>query len=150
MCCMWTVLHAKSFQLCQTRQPYGLWPTKLLCQWDFPGKNTEVGCHFLLQGIFSTEGSKLCFLCLLHWEASSLPLSSVQSLSRVWLFETPWIVARQASLSSQTPRVCSNSCPLSQWCHPAISSSVGPFSSCPQSLPASGSFLMSQLFTWGG
>ena len=49
----------------------------------FPGKNTEVGCHFLLQGIFSTEGSKLCFLCLLHWEASSLPLSSVQSLSRV-------------------------------------------------------------------
>ena len=44
----------------------------------------------------------------------------------------------------------SNSCPLSQWCHPAISSSVGPFSSCPQSLPTSGSFPMSQLFTWGG
>ena len=44
----------------------------------------------------------------------------------------------------------SNSCTLSQWCHPAISSSVVPFSSCPQSLPASGSFPMSQLFAWGG
>ena len=51
---------------------------------------------------------------------------------------------------SPTPRVYSNSCPLSQWCHPAISSSVVPFSSCPQSLPASGSFPLSQLFTWGG
>ena len=50
---------------------------------------------------------------------------------------------------SPTPRVHSNSCPLSRWCHPAISSSVVPFSSCPQSLPASGSFPMSQLFTWG-
>ena len=52
--------------------------------------------------------------------------------------------------SSPTPRVYSNSCPSSQWCHPAISSSVVPFCSCPQSLPASGSFPVSQLFTWGG
>ena len=51
---------------------------------------------------------------------------------------------------SPTPRVYSNSCPLSQWCHPTISSSVVPFSSCPQSLPASESFPMSQLFTSGG
>ena len=51
---------------------------------------------------------------------------------------------------SQTPRVYSNSCPSSRWCHPAISSSVIPFSSWPQSLPASGSFPMSQLFSWGG
>ena len=51
---------------------------------------------------------------------------------------------------SPTPRVYSNSCPSNQWCHPAISSSVVPFSSCPQSLPASGSFPMSQLVTWGG
>ena len=49
---------------------------------------------------------------------------------------------------SPTPRVYSNPCPSSWWCHPAISSSVVPFS-CPQSLPASGSFPMSQLFTWG-
>ena len=51
---------------------------------------------------------------------------------------------------TSTPRVYSNSCPLSWWCHPAIPSSVIPFSSCPQSLPASGSFPKSQLFTWGG
>ena len=51
---------------------------------------------------------------------------------------------------SPTPGVYPNSCPLSRWCHPAISSSIVPFSSCPQSLPASGSFPMSQLFTWGG
>ena len=49
-----------------------------------------------------------------------------------------------------TPRVYSNSCPLSWWCHPAISSSIVPLSYCPQSLPASGSFTMSQLFTSGG
>ena len=48
------------------------------------------------------------------------------------------------------PRVCSNSSPLSRWCHPTISSSVVPFSSCPQSVPASGSFPMSRLFTSGG
>ena len=51
---------------------------------------------------------------------------------------------------SLTPGVHSDSCPLSPWCHPAISSSVFPFSSCPQSLPASESFPMSQLFAWGG
>ena len=51
---------------------------------------------------------------------------------------------------SPTPGVYSNSCPLSRWCHPAISSSVVPFSSCPQSLSASGSLPMSQLFAWGG
>ena len=51
---------------------------------------------------------------------------------------------------SPTPGACSKSCPLSQWCHPAISSSVIPFSSCLQSSPASGSFPMSQFFTSGG
>ena len=51
---------------------------------------------------------------------------------------------------SPTPGVYPNSCPLSWWCHPAISSSVIPFSSCPQSLPASGTFPMSQLFAWNG
>ena len=51
---------------------------------------------------------------------------------------------------SPTPRVHSDSRPSSQWCHPAISSSVIPFSSCPQAVPASGSFPMRQLFAWGG
>ena len=74
----------------------------------------------------------------------------VQSLSRVQLFVTPWTAAHQASLSTPTPRACSNPCPSSRWCHPTISSSVVPFSSCLQSFPASGSFPMSQLFSSGG
>ena len=51
-------------------RPCGLWPVRLLCLWDFPGKNIGVGCHFLLQGIFLTQGLKLH---LLHWQADSLP-----------------------------------------------------------------------------
>ena len=54
------------------------------------------------------------------------------------------------SCPSPTPRACSNSCPLSEWCHPTISSSVVPFSSCLQTLLASGSFQMNQFFTSGG
>ena len=76
--------------------------------------------------------------------------SSVQSLLLVRLFVTPWTAARQASCPSPTPRVYSNTCPLSRWCHPTTSSSVVPFSSCLQSFPASGSFQMSQFFTSGG
>ena len=62
----------------------------------------------------------------------------------------PWTAACQASLSSSTPGACSNSCPLSWWCHTTISSSVILFSSCLQSFPVSGSFPMSQFFTSGG
>ena len=57
---------------------------------------------------------------------------------------------RPPCLSSPTPRACSNSCPSSWWCHPTVSSSVVPFSSCLQSFPASGSFPTSQFFTSGG
>ena len=77
-------------------------------------------------------------------------ISLVQSLSRVWLFATPWTTARQASLSISNPGVYSDSCPSSRWGHPAITSSVDPFSSCLQSFPASGSFQMSQIFPLGG
>ena len=76
--------------------------------------------------------------------------SSVQSLSRVWLFATPWIAARQASLSITNSRSSLRLTPIESVMHPAISSSVVPFSSCPQSLPASKSFPISQLFAWGG
>ena len=75
-------------------------------------------------------------------------LSSV--LSRVWLFATPWTAALQTSLSITNSWACSDSCPSSWWCHPAILSSVVPFSSHLQSFPASGSFPMSQLFASGG
>ena len=80
----------------------------------------------------------------------SVQFSSVQSLSRVRLFVSPRTAAREASLSITNSGVYSNSCPLSRWCHPTISSSVVPFSSRLQSFPASGSFQMSQLFASGG
>ena len=75
--------------------------------------------------------------------------SSVQSLSSVQLFATHWTAALQTSLSITNSR-SSLQLSSSQWCHQAISSSVVPFSSCPQSLSASESFPVSQLFTWGG
>ena len=75
-------------------------------------------------------------------------ISSFQPLSPVWLFVTPWHARPHCPWP--TPRVYSNSCPLSRWCHPTISSSVIPFSFCFQSFPASGSFQMSQLFASGG
>ena len=71
-------------------------------------------------------------------------------LSHVLFFVTPWTAAHHASLSFTISYICSNSCPLSQWCHSTISSSVIPFSSCLRSFPASGSFPMSQLFASGG
>ena len=85
-------------------------------------------------------------------ELRSHKLCSVQfsQLSCVQLFATSWTTARQPPCPSPTPRVYSNSYPLSWWWHPTISSSVVPFFSHPQSLPASGSFQMSQLFESGG
>ena len=78
--------------------------------------------------------------------------SSVQ-FSRSVVSDSSWpheLQHARPPCPSPTPGVHWNSSPSSQWCHPAISSSVVPFSSCPQSLPASESFRMSQLFTWGG
>ena len=63
-------------QSCLTLQPHGLQSTRLLCPWDFPGKNTGVGCYFLLQGIFPIQRLNMH---LLHWQASSLPLSHLGS-----------------------------------------------------------------------
>ena len=80
----------------------------------------------------------------------SLPVNSmVQLLSHVQLFVTPWTAARPP-YPSPTPGVYLNSCPLSWWCHPTISSSAAPFSFCLQSFPPARSFPMSQLFTSGG
>ena len=93
---------------------------------------------------------KLC-----HWRcfASVVQLSSVAQSSRSVVSNSLRPHGLQhARLPSPlpTPRACWNSCPLSQWRHPNISSSVIPFSSCPQSFPASGSFPMSQFFASGG
>ena len=65
---------AQSIQSCLTLQPHGLQPHGLFCPWASPGKNTGVGCHALFQGIFTTQGSNLHLLCLLRWQAGSLPL----------------------------------------------------------------------------
>ena len=78
---------------------------------------------------------------------SSVQLSPSVVSDSLWQHESQHV---RPPCPSQTPGVYSNSCPSSRWCHPAISSSVVPFSSFPQSLPASGSFPMSQLFAWGG
>ena len=63
---------------------HGLQPARLLCLWDFPGKNTGVDCHFLLQGIVPTQGYN--FLHLLHWQADSLPLSHLKSPETLNIF----------------------------------------------------------------
>ena len=74
----------------------------------------------------------------------------VQSLNHAQLFVTPWIAHARLPCPSLSPLAGSNSCPPSQWCHATISSSVAPFSPCPRSFPASGSFPMSWLFTSSG
>ena len=63
-----------------TLRPHGLEPARLLCPWDSPGKNPGVDCHVLLQGIFPTQWSNPCLLCLLSRQANSLPLSHLRSL----------------------------------------------------------------------
>ena len=87
---------------------------------------------------------------LLAWIKSYFQFSSVQSLSRLQLFATPWNAARQASLSITNSRSSPRLMSIELVMQSNISSSVVPFSSCPQSFPASGSFQMSQLFASSG
>ena len=86
-------------------------------------------------------------LTLVRIQLSSVQFSHSVVSNSLWPhgLQYAWLLC-----PSLSPRVCSNSCPLSQWCHPTISSSVAPFSSCPQSFPASQSFPMGQLFAAGG
>ena len=106
----------------------------------------DIGTIMFIRALFTIIKMGTTYV---HWQLNGYVV--VQSLSHVWLFVTPWTAAHQAySCPSPSPGACSNSCPLSQWCHPTISSSVVPFSSCLQYFPASGSFPMSQLVTSGG
>ena len=66
-------------QSCLTLPPHGLQPTRLLCPWNFPGRNTGVGCHFLFQGIFLIQGLNLYLLHLLHQQVDFLPLHHLGS-----------------------------------------------------------------------
>ena len=96
--------------------------------------------------------NQLLFFWVLKWTGYLFAFSaqSVQVLSRP-NFLTSWAAACQTSLSiTNSQSLLTNSCPLSWWCHPTISSSIIPFSSCHQSFPASGSIPMSQFFTSDG
>ena len=105
---------------------------------DSPGKNIGVSCHALFQGIFPTQGLNPS---LPHcWQT----LRSCSDSLQVHVLQHA-----RLPCPSPIPGACSNSCPSSRWCQPTTSSSV-PFSSCLQSFPALGSFLMSQFFTSGG
>ena len=67
--------YVASVVMCDSLRCYGLWPARLLYPWDYPGKNTRMGCHALLQGIFPTQGSNSNLLCLMYWQADSLTLA---------------------------------------------------------------------------
>ena len=125
---------------------------------DSPVKNTGVCCHVLLQGIFPTQGLNLdppnCgqILYLLGYQGS--PTQGIRSdqISHSVMSDSLQPHESQHArppCPSPTPGVHPYSRPSSRWCHPAISSAVVLFSSCPQSLPASESFPVSQLFAWG-
>ena len=109
-------------------------------------KNISLPCEWAGVG----RRKMVCLSAACYFLLTTCSVQSVQSLSCVQLFKTPWIAARQASLSITDSQSSLKPCPSSQWCHPAISSSVIPFSSCLQSLLASGFFPMSWLFTSGG
>ena len=90
------VFYQPSFELyinccCLAKSYLTLWPqpVMLLCSWNFPGKNTGVACHFLLQGIFPTQGLNLH---LLHWQADSLPLSTWEVLAYYSALSKCWLV----------------------------------------------------------
>ena len=103
---------------------------------------------FILFSLYSIPYTEAFRFSISSWVSFSNILKSFSSL-----IENPWLHGLQHTrlhCPSLSSRVCSNSRPSSWWCHPTISSSVVPFSSCPQSFPASRSFPMNQLFTSGG
>ena len=111
------------------------------------------------RGSSQTQGSNPYVLLRLHRQVDSSPLSHQESplkgiccsvAQSCPTLRPHGLQPARLPCPSPSPRVCSNSCWLSRWCHPTISSSVVPFTSCPQSFPASRSFPMSSLFTSGG
>ena len=134
------------------------------CPWNYLGKNTGVSCHFL-ENLIQSAKTRLGADCGSDHELLiakfrlklkkvgkiTRPFSQFSSVTQSCPTLCDHMNCNMPGLHpSPTPRVHSNSRLLSRWYHPAISSSIIPFSSCPQSLPASGSFPMSQLFAWGG
>ena len=96
-------------------------PPGLLCPWDFLGKNTGVGCHFLLQGIFPTQGSNSSLFCLLHWQGGSLPVVppgrpvSLADISLKVLFgKKCWLDTSHFQTHRQLHKIAGCSCPETQ------------------------------------
>ena len=133
----------------------------IISSWRVPCLITSCNNNSSVQNIFFTGK------CGLLTPLRNLRVSNSSYLNQKWLLRYISSVQFSRSVVSNflrphesqhamppcplpAPRVHPNPCPLSQWCHPTISSSVVPFSSCPQSFPASGSFPMCQLFAWGG
>ena len=79
-------------------------PPRLLYPWNFPGKNTGVGCHFLLQGIFPTQGSNPHLLRLLNWQADSLPLSHLET--HILLWEVHNGIVKESEVAQSCPTLC--------------------------------------------
>ena len=128
---------------------WGIWWFKSQEPWSWSLLKLYMVLPSFIKDDLVPNGSRVSAGPQNNYEQNKAQFSSVQALSRVPLCGTPWSHAR-LPCSSPSPGVYSNSCPSSQWCHPTISSSVVPFSSCPQPFPASGSFPMSQLFASGG
>ena len=146
---MWNLVPGPEFE----RGPPTLGGQSLSC-WT----KREVSRTFKCPNPFQTGTCNLCLVSTFssHWfktkSHSAVELTlivTIQSLSHVRLLGPHELQHTRLPCSSLSPGVCSNSWTLSQWCHPTISSSVIPFSSCPQSFPVSGSFPMSQFFTSG-
>ena len=110
----------------------------------YPGPRTVLAC---------SEYQRLCSEWTRKWMTAGISDQSISQFSCSVMSNSSWPYGRQHArppCTSPTPGACSNSCPSSRWCHPTISSSVIPFSSCLQSFPALGSFPMSQFFASGG
>ena len=141
----------------------------MVTRWQLQGDVLDSYAHLQAKGYFPRwsvflfiQGSpSLCFVSwnkwvtCFHWTKwpKGMRLAQVSQFSRSDVSNSLWpheLQHTRLPCPSPTPRACSNSCPLNRWCHPTISSSVVPFSSCFQSCPASGSFTMSQLFASGG
>ena len=128
----------------------GRWPLSLI-RWKSKGQDHVCRMSPAVTG-GTTDGDRSSWGNMPDSPPLALQFTSVQ-FSHSVVSDSLWPHESQHArppCPSPTPRVHSDSCPLSRWCHPAISSSIVPFSSCPQSLPASESFPMSQLFAWGG
>ena len=127
--------------------------------WVHSGEVDEPGACYIEWSKSERESQIWIYMCtyiciniwylIYIWDIHTY-ISSVQSLSHVQLFATQGLQHISFPCPSPTPRANSNACPSCQWCHPTISSSVIPFSSCLQSFPASGSFQMGQFFSSGG